>query len=73
MLPTRVLAWVSCFSACWQVIGAIFLVFLLPSVAPTHQTASFVFTEFQGVGDVTSGLPDNAYIFFCGMLMAAFT
>lgn len=72
-LPTRVLAWVSCFSACWQVIGAIFLVFLLPSVAPTHQTASFVFTEFQGVGFVTSGLPNNAYIFFCGMLMAAFT
>jgi hypothetical protein len=72
-MPTRVLAWVCFFSACWQVVGALVLVFLLPGVAPTHQTASFVFGDFQGVSLATSGLPTNAYIFFAGMLMGAFT
>ena len=27
---------------------------LLPCVAPTHQSASFVFTDFQGVGVTNS-------------------
>ena len=53
--------------------GCLLVIFLLPAVAPTHQTANFVFTDFQGVASNQNGLPNNAYIFFCGMLMAAFT
>lgn len=49
------------------------LVVLLPVVAPTHQSASYVFVDFQGVGITTTGIPNNAYIFFVGMLMAQFT
>ena len=29
---------------------------LLPCIAPTHQSASYVFTDFQGVGVTTSKL-----------------
>jgi hypothetical protein len=49
------------------------LVVLLPVVAPTHQSASYVFVDFQGAGITTSGIANNAYIFFVGMLMAQFT
>ena len=34
--------------------GTIVVSILLPCVAPTHQSASFVFTDFQGVGITTS-------------------
>lgn len=47
-------------------------VILLPLVAPRHQSAAFVFTEFQGVGQTETGLGNNAMIFFVGMLMAQF-
>ena len=48
-------------SVVWHVLGTIFLVILLPFVAPTHQSANFVFTEFYGVGSevVMSGLSNN--------------
>ena len=51
-ISTRILAWISTFSACWHVCGSLLLAFLLPAVAPTHQSASFVFLEFQGVDQV---------------------
>jgi hypothetical protein len=47
-------------------------VILLPTVAPRHQSASFVFLDFQGVGQTSTGLGNNAMIFFVGMLMAQF-
>lgn len=46
-ISTRLLAWVSTFSAAWHFLGTFLLVILLPTVAPTHQSAAFVFTEFQ--------------------------
>ena len=46
-ISTRLLAWVSTFSAAWHILGSTLLVILLPVVAPTHQTGAFVFTEFQ--------------------------
>ncbi|CAL5228608.1 g11771 [Coccomyxa viridis] len=70
---TRILAYMSTFSAGWHFVGGIVVTILLPCVAPTHQSASFVFTDFQGVGTTTSGVGNNAYIFFLGMLMAQFT
>ena len=47
-------------------------VILLPTVAPRHQSAAFVFTEFQGAGLTRTGLGNNCMIFFVGMLMAQF-
>lgn len=52
-ISTRILAWISTFSAAWHFFGSMILAVLIPCVAPTHQDASFVFLDFQGV-DVTS-------------------
>lgn len=55
-ISTRVLAWIATFSAAWHFVGAMVLAVLIPCVAPTHQSASFVFLEFQGA-DVTASAP----------------
>lgn len=70
---TKILSYMSIFSGGWHLVGVIVVSILLPCVAPVHQSASFVFTDFQGVGITTTGVPNNAYIFFLGMLMAQFT
>ncbi|KAK9918140.1 hypothetical protein WJX75_001594 [Coccomyxa subellipsoidea] len=72
-ISTRILAWIATFSAAWHFVGAMVLAVLIPCVAPTHQSASFVFLEFQGADVTASGITNNAYIFFVGMLMAQFT
>ena len=60
---TKILSYMSIFSGGWHLVGVIVASILLPCVAPTHQSASFVFTDFQGVGITTSELAlDNACI-----------
>jgi hypothetical protein len=60
---TKILSYMSIFSGGWHLVGVIVVSILLPCVAPIHQSASFVFTDFQGVGITTSELPlDNACI-----------
>lgn len=42
----------------WHIIGTIVLIILLPSVAPTHQSATYVFTDFESEADIaSSGVP----------------
>ena len=50
--------------------GTLAFVIALPAVAPTHQSANWVFTHFNKP-DV--GISNNAYIFFIGLLMSQFT
>lgn len=75
-ISTRLLAWISTLSAAWHFLGSLVLAVLIPCVAPTHQSASFVFLEFQGV-DVTAsallmpplwlvGFPVPLALPFCG-------
>lgn len=46
-------------SVVWHVVGTFVLIILLPAVAPTHQSAEFVFTTFYN--DTTaSGDPSAA-------------
>ena len=54
----------SIISTIWHVIVTFTLVALLSAVAPTHQTASYVFTSLN-VPDV--GIDNHAYIFFLGL------
>ena len=37
------------------------IVIVLLAVAPTHQSASFVFGKFYGVSEVASGITNNGY------------
>ena len=47
LLPIQVLGMINKFSVCWNALGAVTLIILLPTVAPRHQTAKFVFTNFD--------------------------
>ena len=53
-VSTKLLAWIATFSAGWHFCGSLTLVVLLACVAPTHQDASYVFLDFQGVGQAGS-------------------
>ncbi|BDA43078.1 Amino-acid permease BAT1 [Coccomyxa sp. Obi] len=71
-LPTRILALMNGVSVVWHVVGTFVLIILLPAVAPTHQSAEFVFTTFYN-DTSASGVPSPAYIFLLGILMSQFT
>ena len=43
----------------------------LPAVAPTHQSAKYVFTTFNN--PPAAGISNNGYVFFIGLLMSQFT
>ena len=60
-----VLAWINAFSVVWHVPGVVVLIILLPAVAPTHQSGSYVFGQFNGWQTVTSGITNNG----CGWLL----
>lgn len=57
-------------SVVWHVAGTLAFTIALPCVAPTHQSARFVFTEFN-TPDV--GISSPFYIFMIGLLMSQFT
>ncbi len=58
-LPTRVLAIMNGVSAVWHVVGTFTLIILLLAVAPTHQSAEYVFTTFNSDTEAT-GVPSSA-------------
>lgn len=58
-LPTRVLALMNGASVVWHITGTFVLIILLPAVAPTHQSAEFVFTTFYN-DTSASGVPSPA-------------
>ncbi|KAK9806449.1 hypothetical protein WJX73_008244 [Symbiochloris irregularis] len=70
---SRSVAWLSGFSVVWQLGGLFVLLILIPAVAPTHQSASFVFGKFFTAAQSGSGLPSNLYVFLVGMLMSQYT
>ena len=47
LLPIQVLGLINKISVFWNALGAITLMILLPVVAPKHQDAKFVFTNFD--------------------------
>ena len=59
----------SVISTIWHVVVTFTLVILLSAVAPTHQSANYVFTSLN-VPDV--GIDNHGYIFFLGLLMSQF-
>lgn len=57
------------FSTWWQVIAPAVIMITIVAKAPTHQSASFVFTEFNN----NSGWTSPAYVAVVGLLQAQFT
>ncbi|KAJ3074787.1 hypothetical protein HDU98_010280 [Podochytrium sp. JEL0797] len=56
-------------STLWQVFTPFLLVVVVLAMAPTKQTASFVFTDYEN----GTGIASNAWVVLVGMLMAQFT
>lgn len=57
------------FSTWWQVIAPAVIMITIVAKAPTHQSASFVFTDFNN----DSGWNNKAYVAVVGLLQAQFT
>ncbi|KAK9806414.1 hypothetical protein WJX73_003539 [Symbiochloris irregularis] len=70
---TRIVAWLSGFSVVWHFASLIVIIIMIPTVAPKHQTASFVFTKFYDAAETKTGITSNAYLFLVGMLMSQYT
>ena len=65
----RLVGILSVISTIWHIVVTFTLVALLSAVAPTHQSANYVFTSLN-VPD--AGIDNHAYIFFLGLLMSQF-
>ena len=60
-LPTRFLAIWNATSTVWHIVGTFVLIILLPAVAPTHQSGSYVFTDFESDTTAT-GVPSSGSV-----------
>lgn len=62
-------------SVWWHALGTTALIITVLAKAPTHQSASFVFTHFyDGTGDPGWGTrASHAYVCVIGILMAQYT
>lgn len=57
------------FSTWWQVIAPVVIIITILAKAPTHQSATFVFTYFNN----NSGWASPGYVAVVGLLQAQFT
>lgn len=60
-IGTKLAALLNGFSSVWHMVGTLVIVIVLLAVAPTHQSGSFVFGTFYGVGtaEIVSGITNN--------------
>ncbi|KAI8067702.1 amino acid/polyamine transporter I [Gilbertella persicaria] len=68
-LGPKVMSGVNSFSTWWQVVAPIVIMITIVAKAPTHQSASFVFTHFNN----GTGWSNKAYVAVIGLLQAQFT
>ncbi|BDA41316.1 Amino-acid permease BAT1 [Coccomyxa sp. Obi] len=61
------------FSAYFMIIGGAFLIVILPMLAPTLQSPSFVFGEFFSYQAADLGIPSVTYLFMLGTPAALFS
>lgn len=69
-------AWIARFFAitgAYQLLATLMLIMLLPLAAPTHQSAAFVFGNFDTSTLGANNIPDAGYLFILGMLMSQYT
>lgn len=68
----EVIAFIDIISIWWQVIGGLVIVIMLPLVALTRQSASYVFTEFQ-LSPESTGISSNAYAAILSLLVSQYS
>ncbi|KAG1092291.1 hypothetical protein G6F42_019237 [Rhizopus arrhizus] len=68
-LGPKVMTGINSFSTWWQVIAPAVIMITIVAKAPTHQSAKFVFTDFNN----NSGWASPAYVAVVGLLQAQFT
>jgi amino acid transporter len=73
MMSARWMARFMTFSGTYQLLAAVIVIFLIPFLAPTHQSPDFVFFTFYGADVSATGAPSSAYLFILGMLMSQYT
>ncbi|CAN1787610.1 Amino-acid permease BAT1 homolog [Linum perenne] len=66
------IAFIDIISIWWQVIGGLVIVILLPLVATTTQSASYVFTHFE-VGSGTTGVSSMPYAVILSFLVSQYS
>ena len=67
----KLLAILNGISVFWHVVGTFAFIIALLAVAPTHMSASYVFTSFNNGSGV--GISNNVFVFMLGLLMSQFT
>ncbi|KAK9271225.1 hypothetical protein L1049_026815 [Liquidambar formosana] len=68
----NVIAYLSIISIWWQVIGGLVVVIMLPLVAPTTQSASYVFTHFETAPEAT-GVSSKPYAVILSVLLSNYS
>ncbi|MEW5315989.1 MAG: hypothetical protein WDW38_007383 [Sanguina aurantia] len=66
------LGWINSISAWWHLIGTLAIIVIIPAVAPSHQSASWVFGSFTPQTDATL-VDGSAYNFLVALLMSQWT
>ncbi|KAG2180557.1 hypothetical protein INT44_003561 [Umbelopsis vinacea] len=69
LLGTGATGIINKFIVAWALIGTVIIVIAMPAMAPTHQPAQWVFTEFIN----NTGYTNSGIVFFLGMLQAGWT
>eukprot|EP00271_Cylindrocystis_brebissonii_P006437 TRINITY_DN19232_c0_g1_i1.p1 TRINITY_DN19232_c0_g1~~TRINITY_DN19232_c0_g1_i1.p1 ORF type:complete len:539 (-),score=54.41 TRINITY_DN19232_c0_g1_i1:127-1743(-) len=70
--PIKSVGIVQWVGAMWTVFMSIFLIVVIPAVAPSHQSVSYVFTAFID-NSAASGLNSSIYLISLGLLMSQFS
>ncbi|KAI9359504.1 amino acid/polyamine transporter I [Pilaira anomala] len=69
LLGMKFSAYLNKFLVFWVGIGTIIIICVVPAMAPTHNSAKWVFTEFIN----NTGYENSGLVFFIGMLQAGWT
>ncbi|KAK9812467.1 hypothetical protein WJX73_002103 [Symbiochloris irregularis] len=71
-LPASMLAHICAWGCWWIVCSTLIVALMLPTVAPWHQNAHFIFAKFNDYRQSTTGIRSNAYLFLENCLVAQF-
>ena len=59
IFSTKINALLNSISAVWHIVGVVVCIIVLPAVAPTHQSAKYVFTDFEGTATNAGDIGNN--------------
>ncbi|KAG1445835.1 hypothetical protein G6F56_009771 [Rhizopus delemar] len=69
LLGVKFSGYLNKFMVVWVFIGSLIIIIAVPALAPSHNTAKWVFTEFKN----NTGYKNNGVVFLLGLLQAAWS